>query len=31
MSNTELLITGLISVASLLIVAYFNSQRDKKR
>lgn len=29
MSNTEIMVTGIVSVVSLLIVAYFNRQRDK--
>lgn len=29
MSNTEIIVTGIVSVVSLLIVAYFNRQRDK--
>ena len=29
MSNVELIVTGLVSVLSLLIVAYFNRQRNK--
>ena len=29
MSTPELIVTGIISLASLLIVSYFNRQRDK--
>jgi hypothetical protein len=29
MSNTELIVTAILSFLSLLVVAYFNRQRDK--
>jgi hypothetical protein len=29
MSNVEMIVTGIVSVLSLLIMAYFNRQRDK--